>query len=145
MRGASDNRLAETPTKSYEQKMNKPLRAAPAVRRRAKTLRADMTYAERAAWSALRRLDGLPGRFRRQEPIGPYVVDFVCYAARLIVEVDGGVHDLDEVAARDQRRDAWLETQGFEVVRFTNNEILESDAFAALVLGVVRERICSGG
>jgi very-short-patch-repair endonuclease len=80
-----------------------------------------MTDAERKLWLALRahRLNGLS--FRRQVPVGPYIVDFVCHDARLIVEVDGGQH-ADSVA--DQRRDAWLESAGYRVLRFWNNEVL---------------------
>ena len=65
-----------------------------------------------------RRLDGL--KFRRQVPIGPYVLDFVCLSLRLIVEADGPFHDPDHDAHRDQ----WLRTQGFQVIRFENRAIL---------------------
>ncbi|MGI8840376.1 MAG: endonuclease domain-containing protein [Caulobacteraceae bacterium] len=64
------------------------------------------TRSEAALWKILRELGGL--HFRRQAPFGPYVVDFVCHRARLVVEVDGGIHDLAAVKARDERRDAWL-------------------------------------
>jgi very-short-patch-repair endonuclease len=75
---------------------------------------------ERALWTLLRdrRLDGL--KFRRQVPIGPYVLDFVCLARRLVVEADGPFHD----PAHDTLRDQWLATQGFHVLRFTNKAIL---------------------
>jgi very-short-patch-repair endonuclease len=68
-----------------------------------------MTDAERKLWSALRRkqIDG--HRFRRQVPIGPYIVDFACFSSRLIVEVDGGQHSVD--IERDARRTTWLESQ----------------------------------
>jgi len=87
---------------------------------RARDLRANMTDAERKLWSRLRReqIDG--HRFRRQMPIGPYIVDFVCLASRLIIEVDGGQHS----AERDARRTAWLESQDFHVLRFWNNDVL---------------------
>ena len=93
--------------------------------RRSRALRNAMTPAERKLWSILqmRHIAGL--KFRRQEPIGPYIVDFVCYAARLIVEVDGGQH-AELTANHDQRRDAWLASQGFRVLRFWNVEVLES-------------------
>jgi very-short-patch-repair endonuclease len=54
--------------------------------------------------------------------MGRYVVDFVCHRSRLIVEVDGGVHDIDAVAARDNERDAWLVDRGYRVIRFTNSQ-----------------------
>ena len=56
--------------------------------------------------------------------MGRYVVDFVCHRTRLIVEVDGGVHDIDAVAARDNERDAWLVGRGYQVVRFTNSQAI---------------------
>jgi very-short-patch-repair endonuclease len=67
-------------------------------------------------------IDGL--RFRRQVPIGPYIVDFFCPQHRLIVEVDGGQHVSD--AVRDRERDAWLTAQGYRVVRVWNNDVMEN-------------------
>jgi len=87
---------------------------------RARTLRANMTDAERALWRVLRdkQIDG--HRFRRQQPIGPYVADFFCAAERLIIEVDGGQHGGDN----DARRDAWFAAQGYRVLRFWNHDVL---------------------
>ena len=89
-----------------------------------KHLRQNMTPAECKLWHHLRRknIEGL--RFRRQYPFGAYIVDFVCLPARLIVEVDGGQHSWMET--QDGRRTAWLEGQGFRVIRFWNNEVSES-------------------
>jgi very-short-patch-repair endonuclease len=69
-------------------------------------------------WSALRahRLNG--ASFRRQTPIGPYVADFVCHAAKLVVEIDGGQHFESGHAARDKIRDAYLASRGYRVLRF---------------------------
>lgn len=89
---------------------------------RARRLRGDQTLAERRLWERLRLL---PIRFRRQAPIGPYVVDFACHAARLVVEVDGGVHDRTDVALRDLERDNWLSTQGYRVLRIANRRVIE--------------------
>jgi very-short-patch-repair endonuclease len=91
--------------------------------KRAKRLRRDMTDAERKLWSALRgsRLDG--AKFRRQQPIGPFVADFVCQQHRLIVEADGGQHS---GSATDQRRTVFLESKGYRVLRFWNNDILSN-------------------
>jgi Protein of unknown function (DUF559) len=61
--------------------------------------------------------------FRRQVPIGPYVADFACMAARLIVEVDGSQHGHDDVRKRDERRSRWLEAEGYRVLRFWNNDL----------------------
>ena len=76
------------------------------------------TFAERDLWKALRETDL---HFRRQAPFGAFVVDFVCHRHRLIVELDGGIHDLPSVAARDAERDAWLTGRGYRVMRFRNN------------------------
>jgi very-short-patch-repair endonuclease len=91
-------------------------------RSRARALRRDMTSVERRIWSRLRahRFQGFS--FRRQAPIGPYIVDFLCPDARLIIEIDGGQHALE--TNRDAVRDAWLREQGFVVLRFWNNEVL---------------------
>src|SRR5712692_2834649 len=93
-------------------------------RQRARSLRRDSTDAERMIWSALRahRLQG--ASFRRQTPIGPYVVDFVCQAAALIVELDGGQHFEPEHLKRDARRDAFLESRGYRVLRFNNHDVM---------------------
>src|SRR5262249_35580093 len=68
----------------------------------------------------------LGSHFRRQVPIGPYVVDFACMAARLIVEVDGSQHGSDQGHARDEERTRWLEKEGYRVVRFWNNDITQN-------------------
>ncbi len=88
----------------------------------ARRLRQTPTEAEIRLWSRLRRkqLDGF--RFRRQQPIGPYVVDFFCPEAALIVEVDGGQHAWSET--EDSARTRWLEARGYRVVRFWNNDVL---------------------
>ncbi len=88
----------------------------------ARQLRRKSTKAERQLWRHLR-LRQLGGhKFRRQQPIGPYIVDFVCLEKRLAIEVDGGQHAAQ--IADDKQRSAWLKAQGFVVVRFWNNEIL---------------------
>jgi len=76
--------------------------------RRAKQLRGNMSPPEARLWQVLRRaqLDGL--RFRRQHPVGPYILDFYCDSLRLCVEIDGSSHDQPERARHDERRDAWL-------------------------------------
>jgi very-short-patch-repair endonuclease len=89
---------------------------------RARELRTNLTDAERCLWHALRHKQLGGHRFRRQVPLGPYIVDFVCLAARLIIEVDGGQHS--ERMEADARRTEWLEGQGFRVIRFWNNDVL---------------------
>jgi very-short-patch-repair endonuclease len=90
----------------------------------ARRLRKAMTRAEVALWKRLRGrgLEGL--RFRRQHPMGPYVVDFYCPAARLAVELDGEVHQNERAVARDAERDSWLREQGVRVVRIPNQVVL---------------------
>ncbi|WP_038950074.1 MULTISPECIES: endonuclease domain-containing protein [Bradyrhizobium] len=97
----------------------------------AKKLRASTTPHERMLWRALKDLPMDGSHFRRQAPIGPYVVDFFCPAKRLIIELDGGHHNEDDVAARDLERQRWLEHEGYRVVRFWNSEIT-SDLTAVL-------------
>lgn len=91
---------------------------------RSRELRANTTEAEAKLWSALRRkkIEGL--RFRRQFPLGPYFGDFVCLAARLVVEVDGGQHAEAAQIAHDARRTAWLAQQHFRVLRLWNADVL---------------------
>ena len=88
---------------------------------RARSLRQQSTQAELRLWQRLRgrRLRGY--KFIRQEPIGPYVVDFVCREHRLAIEVDGGQHADSE---RDTMRDQWLRDRGYRVLRFWNNDVL---------------------
>jgi len=87
-----------------------------------KQLRSNMTDAEQALWYYLRahRLQG--AKFKRQQPIGNYIVDFACFEANLIVEVDGGQHADSET---DWERETWLNSQGFRVLRFWNHEVLQ--------------------
>lgn len=90
----------------------------------ARSLRTNATDAERRLWRALRRRQLEGHRFRRQHPIGPYIVDFVCLSAKLVVEVDGGQHAQTE--ERDAARTAWLESRGYRVLRFWDNEVLSN-------------------
>jgi very-short-patch-repair endonuclease len=90
----------------------------------AKKLRKESTHAERLLWRHLKtkQLEGY--KFRRQEPIGNYIVDFVCYENRIVIEVDGSQHQTEK--AKDKKRDLWLKSQGFKVLRFWNNEVLNN-------------------
>ena len=89
----------------------------------ARSLRKQMTPQEVRLWNRLKtwRADGFV--FRRQVPIGAYIVDFACFHPKLVIEVDGGQHGLDEHLARDAVRDAWLEGEGFRVVRVWNMDV----------------------
>jgi very-short-patch-repair endonuclease len=93
------------------------------TRRQAKALRRLPTDAERKLWQVLRALKPLGIHFRRQAPIGIYIVDFAWHAGKLIVEVDGGQHAKIR-KDYDARRTAWLALQGYRVLRFWNNDVL---------------------
>ncbi len=102
----------------------------------ARTLRRDMTNAEKLLWRHLRGR-GLEGaKFRRQVPIGPFIADFACLNHRLIVELDGRPHENPGQAARDRRRDAWFVENGWRVLRLSNERVIGGaaldDIFRAL-------------
>ena len=88
----------------------------------ARDLRRHSTDAERLLWRHLRDSQIVGSKFRRQEQIGHFIVDFVCYDKTLVIEADGGQHALQQ--EKDAQRTAWLNTQGFRVLRFWNNEVL---------------------
>lgn len=83
-----------------------------------------MTEAESRLWQRLRARQIYGLKFRRQHPIGRYILDFACIEIRLAIEVDGGQHN--DLQAQDSARTEWLETQGWKVLRFWNNEVLNS-------------------
>ena len=98
----------------------------PRLRGFARSMRREMTDAEFRLWSAIRdqKLEGL--KFRRQSPIGAFIVDFFCPAHRLIVEIDGGQHFEDAGLAADLQRTRWLVGEGYRVLRFTNLDVLNN-------------------
>jgi very-short-patch-repair endonuclease len=101
----------------------------------AKQLRRNMTDAEKLLWYHLRghRLNG--EKFKRQQPLGNYIVDFVSFDKKLVIEIDGGQHFESEP---DKLRDAWLEGQGFLILRFWNNEVLgETESVLEKILQVI--------
>ena len=87
----------------------------------AKQLRSHMTEAEQLLWRELRAHRFQGWKFRRQQPLGPYIVDFVCMQARVVIEADGGQHNGCE---RDRIRDAWLQQHGFNVLRYWNHDVV---------------------
>jgi len=99
----------------------------------AKTLRTNQTEAEQRLWYHLRAHRFMGYKFKRQKPIGRYIVDFACLEHRLIIELDGGQHS--EQVAYDQQRDAWLLGQGYTILRFWNNDVMQQ-------LESVLEQIC---
>ena len=98
------------------------------LRSNAKALRRNITDAESIIWYNVRAHRFQGASFRRQTPIGPYIVDFVCHAAKLIIEVDGGQHFEPENIVRDVRRDAYLAAQGYRVLRFSNLDVMANKA-----------------
>jgi very-short-patch-repair endonuclease len=93
---------------------------------RARKLRGNLTDVERKLWNSLRRDQLLGLNFRRQHPIGPYVLDFYCPAIRLAVELDGGQHTYESNRLSDDRRSRWLAENGIKVIRFWNNDVTQN-------------------
>ncbi len=107
--------------------------------KRARALRAMPTWTEARLWERLRKLSV---RFRRQAPIGPYVADFVCHCAALVIEVDGGVHDRTDVALRDLKRDAWFDGQGYATLRVSTREVeADLEAIVARIHNLASNRL----
>jgi very-short-patch-repair endonuclease len=107
---------------------------------KARELRRNSTKPESLLWSVLRggRLGGL--KFRRQHPVGPFVADFYCHSAKLVVEVDGMTHD--QSAEYDQRRTEYLQRQGLRVIRVINDDVLgDLEAVARYIAGEAGVRI----
>ncbi|MCK4402707.1 MAG: endonuclease domain-containing protein [Dehalococcoidia bacterium] len=90
----------------------------------ARKLRQGQTDAEKALWGRLKnnQLEGV--KFRRQQPLGSYIVDFVSFERKIIIEVDGGQHNEREVEKRDEERTTWLKGRGYQVLRLWNNDVL---------------------
>jgi len=112
-------------------------------RGRAKQLRRTMTRAETLLWRYLKasRIDALG--FRRQVPIRNYIADFVCFSANLIIELDGFSHDFEERQKADQSRDAFFESEGLQVLRFTNEQVLSNlEGVVQIIRQTAASRIC---
>ena len=110
-RGEGNNRM----------KNERRIRTSSGVQQRAKELRQKMTPAEKILWERLRnrQLGGL--KFRRQHPLGPFITDFYCAEKRLVVEIDGDIHDLQQ--EQDEQRTRQFEEFGYQVIRFRNEEV----------------------
>lgn len=111
--------------------------ARPHIFQKAKALRNNMTDAEKMLWSRLSRKQ-LGYRFKAQHPIDIFIADFYCHELKLVVELDGGIHDASEQKTYDEGRTSELEAFGIKVIRFTNHEILLGLNEAAVKL----TRIC---
>jgi len=113
-----------------------------AAKRRAKQLRRQLTGPEAKLWVHLKRIKTIDTHFRKQVPIGRYIADFACMRCRVIIEVDGEQHAFERGRRSDERRTRFLESQGFSVLRFWNQEVLQEmdavlDAIYAKIHGAV--------
>ena len=105
---------------------------------RARSLRRQMSLAEARLWNTLRNEQLKPWHFRRQMPVGPYYADFASRTAKLIIEVDGAAHFTDAAAENDARRDAFLRSQGYRVLRVTTSDVLDRlDGVHAAILAAL--------
>ncbi|MGA0608213.1 endonuclease domain-containing protein [Phenylobacterium sp. VNQ135] len=117
------------------------MRAHTHVHRRAKRLRAELSLPETLLWVRLRRREDGGPAFRRQHPVGPYVLDFYCAQARLCVEVDGWAHGTEDRPRRDARRDAYLRGEGISVYRIAAADVLrDPDSIAEGIVRLAAER-----
>ncbi len=107
----------------------------------ARELRQKQTDSEKALWQKLRdkQFEGI--KFRRQQPVGPYIVDFISPKEKIIIEIDGGQHNEKEIQKKDEERTVWLEKEGYLILRFWNNEVLFNPGG---VLERIREAIEEG-
>ena len=101
----------------------------------ARTLRSSMTPGERVIWKKIRAKRFHNLKFRRQVPIGPFIVDFLCLEKKLVIEIDGYTHGEQSVKEYDKRRERYLRKRGFAVLRFTNVQAVES---TEIVLNKIR-------
>jgi very-short-patch-repair endonuclease len=92
----------------------------------ARSLRGNATSAERRLWQGLRRRQSGGFKFRRQVTLGGFIADFVCFEALMVIEVDGATHSTDREVARDAARSAALAAQGYEILRFTNDDVFHT-------------------
>lgn len=106
----------------------------PKTRAGAKKLRTELTKAEARMWSILRDFRGHGARFRRETPIGPYIAEFAWLSARIIVEVDGDSHETLEGRKHDSRRDQFLKSQGFTILRFDNAQVIDGPDYVFLAI-----------
>ena len=106
--------------------MEQKMREGQISKRIATKLRHNQTDAERILWTRLRSKQLTGTKFRRQQPVGPYIVDFITFESRLVIEIDGGQHNQDTMRNEDEKRTTWLQRRGYKVVRFWDNEVLQN-------------------
>lgn len=122
---AGEGGARSAPGEGAKPAKRKQLRQVSTETKRARVLRKRPTDAEEKLWALLRQPPFRVAKFRRQVPLGRYIVDFISYPARLVVEVDGGQH---AGSAADRLRDRWLATQGYRVRRYWNSDVLTNAA-----------------
>jgi very-short-patch-repair endonuclease len=126
---AGEGKLSRSDSRERGRRLSK-------LRGRAKEMRSESTEAEHRLWQILRAHRFASYKFRRQVPLDFYIADFVCFAERLIIELDGGQH---AASTSDARRDVYLKAQGFRVVRIWNNDLFTNeDGVAELILSALR-------
>lgn len=125
-----------------EHKNNLTYGASPPIFENAKNLKQEMTEAEKILWEHLRnnKLEGF--KFRRQHPMGKFIADFYCHNKKLIVEVDGDIHNTEYVKERDEGRTQELENFGMTIVRFRNDEVFNDleNVLAAIKVLLLKEK-----
>lgn len=99
------------------------------IRQYARDMRSNPTHAEKQMWDLLREFSRDGFKFRRQVPFDNYILDFACHSARVIIEVDGHTHTSDDEVTYDKRRQHFLESRGYTVMRFWNDDVLNSPTF----------------
>ena len=100
--------------------------AKPDTFQKARLLRQSMTDAEKQLWQYLRKPPFKSWHFRRQHPINQFIVDFYCDKAKLVIELDGSIHDLVEIKERDESREYFIKQLGLEVIRFSNKAVFQA-------------------
>ena len=112
------------------------------MRDTARTLRKSMTQSEKIFWQQVRRNKILGMNFRRQHPINQFIVDFYCHAAKLVIEIDGSIHEIPESKEHDENRSFELEMLGLKVLRFSNDQVQnDMDKVIELVTKEVKDRL----
>jgi very-short-patch-repair endonuclease len=114
--------------------------ASPLIHERARELRKKMTYAESLFWNEVSNKRFLGFKFRRQHPIGKYIADFYCHELKLVIEIDGNIHEFFDLKEYDQGRTYELEEFGLKVLRFQNEEVEKN---MEKVLFVLRSKVIS--
>jgi very-short-patch-repair endonuclease len=109
------------------------------MRARARSLRRELTKAERIIWYGIRAHRLYGASFRRQTPIGPYIVDFVSHSRKLVIEIDGAQHYELEQMTRDERRHGFLTSRGYRVLRFNNNDVISNSEGVLTLIAEILE------